>query len=164
MTDEIKSLPAQRLGSLDAYRGLVMFLMAAEVCELSRVAGFFPDSWFWQFLGFHQSHVAWTGCSVHDLIQPSFSFMVGVALPFSIASRVKRGKSWVEMNLHAIWRAILLIFMGFFLRSMGHEQTNFTFEDTLTQIGLGYWFLFLLGFRSLRAQWATFGFLVFGYW
>src|SRR6185437_13070820 len=42
--------------------------------------------------------------------------------------------------------------------------TNFTFEDTLTQIGLGYVFLFLLGFRSPRWQWGALGVILFGYW
>jgi predicted acyltransferase len=42
--------------------------------------------------------------------------------------------------------------------------TYFTFEDTLTQIGLGYTFLFLLGFRSARWQWGAFAALMFGYW
>ncbi len=32
----------------------------------------------------------------------------------------------------------ILVFLGIFLRSIGHHQTNFTFEDTLSQIGLGY--------------------------
>ena len=35
---------------------------------------------FWELLCHHQSHVEWVGCSLHDLIQPSFSFLVGVAL------------------------------------------------------------------------------------
>ena len=51
----------------------------------------------------------------------------------------------------------VLIALGIFLRSMHSRQTNFTFEDTLTQIGLGYPFLFLLGFRSVRAQWTALG-------
>ena len=42
--------------------------------------------------------------------------------------------------------------LGIFLRSMESRQTYWTFEDTLTQIGLGYTFLFLLAFASLRAQ------------
>ncbi|MDP8243203.1 MAG: DUF5009 domain-containing protein [Candidatus Hinthialibacter antarcticus] len=154
----------QRLASLDAYRGIVMFLMVAEVLHLSRIAGYFPNSWFWNTLSFHQSHVEWVGCSLHDLIQPSFSFMVGVALPFSIASRLKKEQSWLQMNLHAVWRAVLLISIGIFLRSLHSSQTYFTFEDTLTQIGLGYWFLFLLGFTSLRAQIGVLGALLFGYW
>jgi hypothetical protein len=33
---------------------------------------------------------------------------------------------------------------------MHSKQTNFTFEDTLTQIGLGYTFLVLLSFYSRR--------------
>jgi heparan-alpha-glucosaminide N-acetyltransferase len=44
------------------------------------------------------------------------------------------------------------------------HQTNFTFEDTLSQIGLGYTFLFLLGMRSARVQWIAFVAIVVGYW
>lgn len=154
----------QRLISLDAYRGFVMFLMVAEVLHLSRVARAFPESAFWRFLAHQQSHVEWIGCTLHDLIQPSFTFMVGVALPFSIASRVARGHSFGKMLIHAIWRSLLLIFLGIFLRSVGRSMTNFTFEDTLTQIGLGYTFAFLLAFARTRAQWITLGAILIGYW
>jgi predicted acyltransferase len=157
------SLP-QRLVSLDAYRGFVMFLMMAEVLHLSRVAGALPESGFWQFLAHHQTHVPWVGCSLHDLIQPSFSFIVGVALPFSIASRLARGQSRLRLSLHAFWRALLLVLLGLFLRSTGAGQTNWTFEDTLSQIGFGYGFLFLLGLRPTRDQWLAFAALLIGYW
>ena len=159
----VATAPA-RLASLDAYRGLVMFLMMAEVLSLSRVATARPDSAFWQFLAHHQSHVDWIGCSLHDLIQPSFSFLVGVALPFSLASRAARGQSRPHMTLHAAWRALVLILLGVFLRSIGQHQTYWTFEDTLTQIGLGYVALFLLGFRPAREQWAAVGLILAGYW
>ena len=66
--------------------------------------------------------------------------------------------------LHAIKRSLILIFLGVFLRSIGAKQTYFTFEDTLTQIGLGYAFLFVLGFQSIRAHWAAFGIILVGYW
>jgi heparan-alpha-glucosaminide N-acetyltransferase len=157
------ALPTARLSSIDAYRGLVMFLMMAEVLRLSGVARA-TGSAFWGFLGHHQTHAEWTGCSLHDLIQPSFSFLVGVALPFSIASRRGRGQSVLRMTLHACWRAFLLIILGFFLRSIGRPQTYFTFEDTLTQIGLGYVFLFLLGFRPVRDQWIAVAVILVGYW
>src|SRR5438046_83543 len=139
-----------RLISLDAYRGLVMLLMMAEVLSLSRVAAAIPDSGIWKFLAHHQTHVDWIGCSLHDLIQPSFSFLVGVALPFSLASRSARGQSRTRMTLHACWRALVLVLLGVFLRSIGRPQTYWTFEDTLSQIGLGYVFLFLLGSRPAR--------------
>jgi predicted acyltransferase len=148
---------------MDAYRGFVMFLMVAEVLHLSQVAAAHPN-WFWQLLAKHQTHVDWYGASLHDLIQPSFSFLVGVALPYSIASRVSKGESTTKMFGHAAWRALVLILLGVFLRSVGKLQTYWTFEDTLSQIGMGYLFLFALGFRSMRTIWISLALILFGYW
>jgi predicted acyltransferase len=156
--------PATRNIAVDAYRGFVMFLMMAEVLRLSRVAEAFPGNWFWSFLALNQTHVAWAGCSLHDTIQPGFSFLVGVALPYSIASRLAKGGTFGKMFLHALWRSLLLVALGVFLRSMHSPQTNFTFEDTLSQIGMGYPILFLLAFRPPRWQWAALGVILTGYW
>jgi heparan-alpha-glucosaminide N-acetyltransferase len=150
--------------AVDAYRGLVMLLMMGEVLSFSKVSAYFNHSVFWKVLAFNQSHTEWFGCSLHDMIQPSFSFLVGVALPYSIRSRRRKGTPFSKMLGHTIWRSLLLIALGIFLRSLASTQTNFTFEDTLTQIGLGYTFLFLLAFRPTRDQWIAFGALLFGYW
>jgi predicted acyltransferase len=156
--------PARNV-AVDAYRGFVMLLMMAEVLRFSEVARSFPQSGFWNFLSYNQSHVPWAGCSLHDTIQPSFSFLVGVALPYSIASRAAKGKSFGNQLVHAAWRALVLIALGIFLRSMHAPQTYFTFEDTLTQIGLGYVFLFLLGFvREEKWLWTALGAILFAYW
>ncbi len=157
-------MKAGRNDAVDIYRGFVMFLMMAEVLRLSRVAAAHPGNWFWSFLSYHQSHVPWAGCSLHDLIQPSFSFLVGVALPYSIASRLAKGAAFGRLFLHALWRAFLLAALGVFLRSTNSTQTNFTFEDTLSQIGFGYPFLFLLGFRRRRAMWVALAVILTGYW
>ena len=156
--------PAGRLKSLDAYRGFVMLLMMAEVLHFDRLQESFPDSIFWGFLAYHQSHVEWAGCSLHDLIQPSFSFLVGVALPYSIISRQLKGQSSGIQFAHALRRSLILILLGIFLRSTHREHTNFTFEDTLTQIGLGYPFLFLLGNTRPRTQWIALAAVLIGYW
>ncbi|WP_223833806.1 acyltransferase family protein [Spirosoma profusum] len=155
---------AGRLMSIDAYRGFVMTLMAAEILRFHELHESFPDSSFWAFLTHHQSHVAWAGCSLHDLIQPSFSFLVGVALPYSIASRAAQAQSFGNQFGHALRRSLILILLGIFLRSTHAEQTYFTFEDTLSQIGLGYPFLFLLGYTSPRTTWLAFGGILFAYW
>src|SRR6478672_6427059 len=84
---EAKLEASTRLVSIDAFRGLIMLLMLAEVMRLPDVAQAFPHSLFWRIVGFNTEHVEWQGCSLHDLIQPAFSFLVGAALPFSIASR-----------------------------------------------------------------------------
>jgi predicted acyltransferase len=153
-----------RLSSLDAYRGFVMFLMMAEVLRISQVAKAFPESDVWKLLAFNTSHVEWSGCSLHDLIQPSFSFLVGAALPFSIASRKANGQSFWRMLFHASWRALLLVALGVFLRSTHTSQTRFTFEDTLSQIGLGYVFLFLLGWTRVWWQALALAVILAGYW
>ncbi len=156
--------PVGRNIAVDAYRGFVMLLMMAEVLRLARVAAAFPGNWFWAVLGYNQSHVEWAGCSLHDMIQPSFSFLVGVALPYSLAARRAKGAGFGHLLVHALWRSLLLVALGIFLRSMHGPITNFTFEDTLTQIGLGYPFLFMLGFVRSRWQWTALGVILFGYW
>ncbi len=159
---------------MDAYRGFVMILMVAEILQFHRLQEAFPDNAFWAFLAYHQSHVEWAGCSLHDLIQPSFSFLVGVALPYSLASRSAQGQSFGTQFGHAVRRSLILVLLGIFLRSIHSDQTNFTFEDTLTQIGLGYPFLFLLGHSGqsntslktswLSTSWIAFGFILVAYW
>jgi predicted acyltransferase len=153
-----------RLISMDAFRGMVMVLMLAEHMRLPEVARSFPHNAIWRVIGFNTQHVEWQGCSLHDLIQPAFSFLVGAALPFSIASRKMKGQTFGPMLGHAIRRALILIFLGIFLRSLWSQHTYFTFEDTLTQIGLGYVFLFLLGFTRPRTQALTFVLILICFW
>lgn len=119
---------------------------------------------FWAFLAWNQTHVPYAGCSLHDTIQPGFSFLASVALPYSIASRVAGGQSFRSMLGNAVRRALILIALGIFLRSQHSRITYFTFEDTLTQIGLGYTFLFLLGVSSRRVRWAALVGILGGYW
>jgi predicted acyltransferase len=150
--------------SVDAYRGLVLALMMGEALHFCAVASARPASALWSALCFHQSHVEWVGGSLHDLIQPGFSFLVGVALPFSLAARRGRGQTTGQMIGHAFRRALILVVLGIFLRSLTHPQTYFTFEDTLTQIGLGYGFLFLLGLRPRRDQWVAAAIILVLFW
>ncbi len=158
------ALPVNRVASVDVYRGFVMLLMMAEVLSLSTVSKALPGNAFWGFLSFNQSHVPWVWLSLHDMIQPSFTFLVGVALPFSIASRRSRGATTGSIIRHTLQRSLILIFLGIFLRSIHAGQTNFTFEDTLTQIGLGYTFLVIIGFYSQRVQLAALIIILVGYW
>ena len=150
----------KRLMSLDAYRGFVMLAMASSGFALSRVApqvrGFrdgTPSEGWWRFLwdtlGYQFSHVPWTGCSAWDLIQPSFMFMVGVAMPFSLLRRERDGESKFRRFLHAVARAGVLVVLAVFLSSQQNE-IRFTFANVLAQIGLGYVAVYLLCGRSLK--------------
>ena len=131
MSDQSKP---PRITSIDAYRGFVMFLMIASGMALYKVAvdprllerlEDKPEwmSQVWKQIGFHTNHVTWAGCSLHDMIQPGFSFLVGVALPFSIASRRAKDQGFGRMFLHACFRAFLLVALGIFLRSGGRSRS-----------------------------------------
>ena len=79
-------------------------------------------------------------------------FMVGVSMAYSYAKRQRLGHSYPRMLLHAVWRSLVLIFLGIFLISNWSSSTNWSFMNVLTQIGLGYTCLFLLWGRSFRTQ------------
>jgi heparan-alpha-glucosaminide N-acetyltransferase len=164
MSTPAPASPIPRVPSIDAFRGLVMFLMLAEAMRLWTLHDAFPGSGFWALVAYNTSHVPWQGCSLHDLIQPAFSFLAGASLPFSIASRKLKGQSFLQMLGHAIRRSLILIFLGIFLRSLHSSQTYWTFEDTLTQIGLGYTVLFLLVFASRRVQIGVFVVILVAFW
>jgi predicted acyltransferase len=170
-----KPLPAakpeagmQRLVSLDAYRGLIMISLAFNGFGIAATAmnhlraGEEPD--LWRAVHYQFEHVEWTGCGYWDMIQPSFMFMVGVAMAFSYAKRRQLGHSYPRMLLHAVWRSVALVFLGIFLISNNAAHTEWSLMNVLTQIGLGYTFLFLLWGRSLRTQAVAAAAILVGTW
>jgi predicted acyltransferase len=167
--------PTNRVMSIDAYRGFVMLAMAASGFGFSALAepqniqklanaGIRLPAWLLHTLAYQFDHVAWTGCGFWDLIQPSFMFLVGVAVPFSYSRRASEGHSPSAQFGHVLWRSCVLVALGVFLSSNWSKQTNFTFVNVLSQIGLGYPVLYLLRERSLRAQFAAAAIILVGYW
>jgi heparan-alpha-glucosaminide N-acetyltransferase len=158
MSEQPKS-PLARLASLDAYRGFIMLVMASGGFGFAKVAKeHFPDHPVWRFLAYQFEHVPWTGCSFWDLIQPSFMFMVGVAMAFSYAKRQQTGQSYLGMLGHAAVRSLVLTLMGVFF------SARWELMNVLTQIGLSYTFLFLLWGRSVRIQAVAAAVLLVGTW
>ena len=168
----------KRLVSLDAYRGFIMTMLAASGFGIAKFAGLDRDNSVWQSwdydrfqqLSFHFEHPAWEsvrgwiGVSFWDLIQPAFMFMVGVAMPFSYARRQTMGSSARGRLLHALWRAVVLVLLGVFLYSLRSEQTNWIFTNVLAQIGLGYFFAYLLLSVSPQLQLGAIAVILMGYW
>lgn len=139
-----------RLASVDALRGLVMLLLLAEFLRTCQVAAALPASELWRFACQQQSHAEWSGFRLHDLIQPLFTFLVGVSIPLSIASRRARGDSNTALMAHAVWRSAVLIVLGIALLSVHPRTIVWRFLDTLTQIGLGYAFVVALALAGPR--------------
>jgi heparan-alpha-glucosaminide N-acetyltransferase len=157
--------PDERLLSLDAYRGAIMLLMASSGLGLAEIArNHFPGDPVWAFIGKQTDHAPWAGCTLWDIIQPAFMFMVGVAVPWSVANRRARGASFNKMLVHALWRSLALVLLGVFLTSAWSDRTQWSFNIVLAQIGLGYPFLFLLAFAKPRYQWTAAFVILFLYW
>lgn len=157
-TTQAVKIDEPRLLSLDAYRGLIMVALAFNGFGLAKTAALrlknHPDSAFWENVRYQFSHVEWQGCTFWDMIQPSFMFMVGVSMPYSYVKRQVRGDSWNNMFAHALVRSLVLVLLGVFLSSTGSDttMTNWTFMNVLSQIGLGYPFLFLMWRRHVVVQ------------
>jgi len=164
-TSEQDGFPATaRQLSLDTYRGLVMLLMVSGGLGFAEVAREFPGSPTWQLLARQTDHVRWQGCTLWDLIMPAFLFIVGVAVPFSIASRRRRGHGSARLLAHAVWRSLILVLLGIFIVSNGAPRTEFHFINVLAQIGLGYWIVFLLAERGVHVQALAFILILVGCW
>lgn len=158
------AVKAPRLASLDAYRGFIMLMMASAGFHVADVAAKKPSSEVWGFLAGQTEHVAWRGCSFWDLIQPSFMFMVGVAMAYSYSARQARGQSYGRMLGHAVVRSLVLVLLGVFLASNWSPRTNWIFTNVLAQIGLGYTFLFLLWNRPVLVQVAAASLILLADW
>jgi predicted acyltransferase len=120
----------------------------------------------WTQLAYQTDHTQWVGCSLWDLIQPAFMFVVGTALAFSLANRRAAGQSFGRMLAHALLRSLLLLLLSVMLASNGkeHERTNWSFTIVLAQIGLGYPFLFLLAWTKPRWQFVAAAGVLVAYW
>lgn len=167
----VKRAPG-RLVSLDAYRGLVMVLMISAGLGIGQVVKNFDKteqfrSWhttWWDKAAYEVDHARWVGCTLWDLIQPSFMFVVGTAMAFSIANRQARGQSFGRLLFHALKRSLILILLSIFLASAWHARPNYSFTIVLAQIGLGYPFLFLLSWLKPRWQLVAAIVILAGYW
>lgn len=162
--DAPASSASARLVSLDAFRGFVMLLMASGGLGLAQATrGLDPGS-PWAWIGRQVEHAEWVGFTLWDFIQPAFMFLVGVALPWSIAARRARGQTLGAMFAHALWRSLVLVLLAVFLTSAWSPTTDWVFTNVLAQIGLGYPLLFLVALTRPRTQWlVAFGILL-AYW
>ena len=170
-TTSVPSTPAagreassSRLTSLDAFRGAIMLLMASSGLGLPQMAKADPENGLLAFLARQCEHAEWAGCTLWDLIQPAFMFMVGVAVPWSIANRQARGDRAGAQIRHAGVRAMVLVLLAVFLTSAWSPRTEWVFTNVLAQIGLGYPFLFLVALARPRTAWIAAGVLLMGYW
>jgi predicted acyltransferase len=148
-------LPAGRLLSLDAFRGLTN----AGMILVNN-----PGSWSHIYAPLR--HAEWHGWTPTDLIFPFFLFIVGVAIPFSFGKRLGRGDSRRGLLGHVIRRSVILFGLGLFMAAYPRfDLGSLRIMGVLQRIGLVYLFAataFLFVGRRGRG-WMVPG-LLLGYW
>ncbi len=162
--------PNQRLVSLDAFRGFIMLLMASSGLGLVKMAEAQPDSLWWQWVSAQVTHLPWhvekiSDIRLWDIIQPSFMFMVGIAVPLSVRRRKEEGQGFFGLTWHALTRAVILVLLAVLLSThVKDTQTVWIFTNVLAQIGLGYVFLFMLTRFGWEYCFAAIILILAGYW
>src|SRR5512133_3880704 len=140
-----------RITSVDFFRGFTMFLLAGEAAGIYETFVKF-DNPVMQFFSTQFSHHEWNGLHFWDLIQPFFMFIVGVAIPFAVANRQKRGASERSLLIHAFKRSLLLLLLGWALYCIGAGKIVFRFQNVLAQLSVTYLVAFLIRKRSFWFQ------------
>ena len=119
---------AKRILTIDVMRGLTLFLMLF-VNDLY-VPG--VPSWL------THADANFDGMGLADWVFPGFLFMVGMAVPFAIQSRKKKGDSKVQIIKHIIVRTLSLLLIGVLMMNTGRLNPE------LTGISKNFWAILML--------------------
>jgi len=153
---------AGRLVSLDAYRGFIMLLLVSEGFGLAALQ-YYPH---WAWLAAQVDHAPWEGCKFWDLIQPAFTFMVGVAMPFAFARRISQGGTNWDVFRHVAYRSFMLILLSNLYSNWDSSNSHLSLQliNVLSQIGFGYMICFLITRMRFRYQVAAGLAMLAGFW
>jgi predicted acyltransferase len=160
VTPTTSPTPPGRLLSLDAFRGAVMLLLVSNGFGLASL-GAYPS---WRWLADQVEHAPWAGLTAWDLIQPAFTFMVGVAMPLAFARRQAAGASFRDLARHVSTRAVILVLLSNLFSNFGEDRVRFELINVLSQIALGYVICFLVLQLPVRWQAACGAALLLGHW
>jgi predicted acyltransferase len=105
-------------------------------------------------------------CTFWDLIQPAFTFMVGMAMPFALSRRLADGAPRLKVFGHVAWRALMLIVLSNIYLNWGAQPGTLPlqFINVLCQIAFGYVLSYFIVQLRFRLQAAVAALLLAGYW
>ncbi|MFT3933029.1 MAG: DUF5009 domain-containing protein [Chitinophagaceae bacterium] len=144
-----------RLLSLDFLRGFIMVLLAMESTGLygylyDNTSGSVFHSFITQF-----THHPWNGLRFWDLVQPSFMFMAGTAMAFSLNKQWQSGISWQQSFIKIAKRCCWLFFWGVLDYAVRPKGLSFELWDVLTQLSFTTMLAFLVFRWNYTAQITT---------
>lgn len=158
-----KASANQRYFSLDVLRGLTIALMVLVNT---------PGSWATIYPPF--KHAAWHGFTLTDLVFPTFLFVIGNAMSFSLKKYEAKGERTFFTRI--IKRSILIFLIGLFLNAFPfvyRENGELFFKDlsqirimgVLQRIALCYLFAsIMVHYLKLKGSLLLSGLILLAYW
>jgi predicted acyltransferase len=142
---------SNRLASLDVLKGMTMILLALESTLLfEHLLPIVKDGWavpvLTQFF-----HHPWNGLRFWDLVQPTFMFVAGVALAFSMKKQ-RQLLTWNQAFVKILKRCGWLFFWGVLDYAVRGNHISFELWDVLTQLSFTTLVAFLIMDWSVRSQ------------
>lgn len=146
---------SQRLLSLDILRGVTIAFMIM----VNNNGG--DGSWA------EMRHAQWNGLTATDLVFPTFLFVVGVSIVFSVQARLKRGESTAKLAWHTLRRTVILYLFGIVVNSFPYFQLeHMRVYGVLQRIAICYCVveLFYLFDRRVWTKVVLLVTVLLGYW
>ena len=135
----------ERVLSLDLFRGLTMLFLLAEGTNLYYFLNVaVPENSILHNITLQFYHAQWHGMRFWDLIQPYFTFIIGVAMAFSLKKRREGGEIWIETFQHIVFRCMILFFLGIMLQSGYRGKLAWDLYNILTQLSISILITFLI--------------------
>jgi predicted acyltransferase len=118
--------PTQRLLSLDVFRGITVALMILVNN---------PGSWGNIYTPLE--HSKWNGCTPTDLVFPTFLFLVGVSIVYSMERKIGNAANHSNLITGALRRGALLILISLIIQFILHPGfATLRYPGVLQRIGL----------------------------
>ena len=135
--------PTQRLLCIDVLRGLTVAFMILVNNPGDGKVGYWP-----------LEHAPWNGWTPTDLVFPTFLFLVGCSIVFSIGSRLKRGVPKSQIIWQVTKRSFWILVINFAIRLLPdfHDLHHVRFFGVLPRIAIVYFFAALIYLLSQRTR------------
>jgi len=105
-----------RILSIDIMRGLTLLLMLFVNDLNMKVA----PSWLGHMPADHD------GMGLADWVFPGFLFIVGMAIPFAVSGRIKKGETVSKILMHIFIRTLSLLVIGVLMLNTGRVNAELT--------------------------------------
>jgi predicted acyltransferase len=142
----------ERLHSLDVLRGFDMFWITGGE-GLIHALGLATGWGIFKTLGDQLHHVKWAGFAAYDLIFPLFMFIVGVAIPYSLMTKIQKGTSSKLIYQRIIRRFIILFIFGIIYNQYWlNDWANPRIASVLGQIAFAYFIASIIFMQTQKLK------------